>query len=671
MIRRLFAGLVLAGLFALGCGREPAAPPRAVLPPVSDRLPPPKKERTIADSGKEEKKEAPEPLDENKDKDKDSPAKIASEPQPPGPAPAAVEVKAPERPQPVGPMPPFERRLPATTCGFVSVPTMPEASRAWEQTSLAALWNDPAMKPFRAAANARVNRGTAYARWTLGLTLEELSATVSGELAVAVLRGTEKEGPGLVLLADVGGATEKADSLIQTAAARLVRGGAKRSEHKARGAAAIVLDLPPALQQGQLLQAVYLRQGDLLVAASNLVTATAVLDRAQDGPGGLGQREPFRTSVALAENDLGNAHLRWFIEPLAFWLTMRDLEGTGPGELDVLRALGHEGFEALQGIGGAAVLATATHEVTARAYVFAPPPYQKAMRMLVFPDVEASPPPAFVPAGVASCLALSTDWAKSFDASSTLFDELFGGGEKNVFEDILRGIREEPVGPRVDVRRELIHRLGQPLWLLSLRPGKDEPRSLLWAVPATAEKDLAGAIRKLNESQEVERSLPFGEYGIFQVLPEKKEGEKEGVSAFAGAVYQRHLLLAARPNVIRAVAAKPEATLADSAALKDTWRQVEEQVGKKAFLRGMVRHEEMIRDSLQRLRTNTNEGDGVPERLLRRLLPSGPGDDALAGMKLLPEMSKLKQQPEGTWLVAGVNREKGWLVLVQLPRSAP
>jgi hypothetical protein len=504
----------------------------------------------------------------------------------------------------------------------------------------------------------------------LGLTLEELSATVSGELALAVLGG--KEGPGLVLLADVGGATEKADSLLQTAAARLVRGGAKRSEQKASGAAAVVLELPTSLQQGQLRQVVYVRKGDLLVAASNLVTATAVLDRSQEGPGGLSQRAPFRTSTTVAENDLGDAHLRWFIEPLAFWRAMRELEGTQPEKPDRLQAFEREGFAALQGIGGAAVLATATHEVNARTYVFAPPPYQKAMRMLVFPDVEAILPPAFVPAGVAGCLALSTEWAKSFDAYGTLFDELYGEGEKGIFEEVLKGIRDEPVGPRIDVRRDLINRLQPPLWLLSLRPGKDEPLSVLGAIPVTAEKEVAGVIRKLNEGGENERSLPFGDYGLFELSPENNQGEGNGQSAPGGAaaVYQRHLLLAARANVIRAVAAKPEATLADSAALKDTWRQVEEQVGKKAFLRGMYRHEEMIRNSLQRLRNGTKEGDGAPTRLLRGVLPSGPADDARAGMKLLPEMEKLKQQPHGTWELAGVNKDNGWLVLLQLPRPA-
>jgi len=561
----------------------------------------------------------------------------------------------------------MEQRLPAGTRGYISFPRVPEFVRAWENTCLGTLWNDPAMKPFCDDVRSKLARGRVYARWTLGFSFDDLTDIASGELALAVI--DTSSGPGLVLLADVAGKEKKADGILKSLRTRLALAGAQSAHQTIAGVTATVYELPAKFQFGSLRQVIHLRKGSLLVAASSASAISAVLERGSSAGESLADREPFRETTGRATRDLAGAHVRWFVEPIGLARAIRDIAGARPAGTDYLRLLQQEGFGALQGVGGAAVLATTTDEISGRMYVHAPGPYRGAMRLLNFPDVDASEPPTFVPDNAAGFLTLSVDWRKTFETLGDLFDRHIGG-RPGVFEAVIRATRDARDGPRVDLRRDVIGRLDNGLWIVSLRQGNDQPLNWLHAVRVRGEKPFAKAIHKLCANDTAVRSLRFGEHGMLQLGVESGRDRQPAPQAPAVlTIHHQHLLVAQAPSSLRAVERMPAISLADGMDADDMLVSLKQESSRHVFLHGMFRNEEIFRETFRGLRDGTKDSKAPLSRALRATLPAGLADDACGTMKKLPEFDKLRRKPAGTWLITGVNRPKGWLVIVQLPRQ--
>ena len=290
-------------------------------------------------------------------------------------------------------------------------------------------------------------------------------------LVVAVIHDPEKK-PVHLLLLDTAGKTKEADEVLVRAGKRLTNGGAVRTVQQIGGVATAIFDLAPGQSEGLIHRYYYLRKGDCLLAATSAETVSDVLSRLDGGAANtLAGVKAFQETTRRAQKDQEKIHFRFFIEPLAYLEAVRTLRGQKPkNNPDTLKVYKTEGFDGLRGFGGAGVLATAKYQVFARSYVYAPRPYQRGMRMMDFSEEQAVSPPDWIPRQVSACLALSMKYLHSFNAYSTLFDALYGEGEKGVFEDTLAGTADPNIGPGVDIRKEIIGVLRSPLWRLGLRP---------------------------------------------------------------------------------------------------------------------------------------------------------------------------------------------------------
>ena len=72
------------------------------------------------------------------------------------------------------------------------------------------------------------------------------------------------------------------------------------------------------------------------------------------------------------------------------------------------------------------------YELIHRTAVHAPPPYEKSMKMLVFPNHADFAPQPWVPRDIATYMTGYVDIANAFDNFGPMFDELFGEGEPGV-----------------------------------------------------------------------------------------------------------------------------------------------------------------------------------------------------------------------------------------------
>ena len=424
-----------------------------------------------------------------------------------------------------------ETLLPGTTKGFVSIADIHDLSDHWNQTQVGQLMNDPVMEPFVKDLRRQLEDRWSGFRERLGLTMEDLRGVAGGELSVAVVMPGPQQ-RALVLLVDVSEHQEEAKALLEKVTANLIAQGASRSDEAFSGTDVVVLDLPEdeeAEEDAPREQAIYFLKDDLLGASDDKGVMEEVLARlGGEGEDPLAEQEAFKAVMERCAEDAGEREpqVRWFIDPLGYAEAMRAAaplrsRRRGKSVLDVLK---EQGFSAIQGVGGFVDLAVDDFELMHRTVVFAPPPHEKSMKMMVFPNSEEFAPESWVPRKIATYATFYGDVMNAFDNFGSLFDELYGeAGESDLWEDVLEGLKTQPDGPKIDLRGELFAHLDNRVTIIAdyELPITTSSERLLFAVKTKDETAVAAAIEKAmknDEGKEVQRRN-FEEHVIWETIP--------------------------------------------------------------------------------------------------------------------------------------------------------
>lgn len=364
--------------------------------------------------------------------------------------------------------PAAEGLLPASTKSCFVIPKFPESVARWEKTGFGKLFAEPAMQPFVDDLKRQFESAD-RTKLRLALTLDDIRALAVGEVAWGTVH-TADTVPAQFLLLDVTGKSDAAIALLDTLAAKFVAGGYQRSTADSAGAQLTLL-VPPS---GQSANDAKLRtakawfvQGDLLAITESQTLAeqlaTALGNSAPTNS--LKQHAAYQAIVERTTRDAAGASvdLRWYIDPFGLIAAERAADPRlkpkkKPDPFEVYRK---EGFTALQALGGVVQLNLGNADVVHRTFVFAPPPYQRAMRMLKTLNVKLTDlaPPAWVTQNVASCIVGQIDTLHAFDHYGTLFDALYGEGDEGLWNDLLEGWAVDPKGPKVKVRGEIVEQL--------------------------------------------------------------------------------------------------------------------------------------------------------------------------------------------------------------------
>ena len=347
----------------------------------------------------------------------------------------------------------------------------------------------------------------------------------------------------LVMMVDVTGKHPAADGLLDKITKNLTAKGAVKKLNKVGEDTLIQFTLPLKKEQKVADHAVYVLHGDTLLVADQMEVILGMLariaapkeDTLQHLPG---FNEVF-TRVAKASADLA-PHLRWFVDPLGFAETNRAATGgrkkKGTDPLVVLRK---HGFGDLQGIGGFLHFATSRHETLYRTFIYAPLPQGPkggekkftAAGILDFPNAKNLEVQPWVPHGVSTYLTWNWKMAKSFEYFGPLFD---GFTEDGTFDEILAGMAEDPAGPQIDIRKELIALLGERVTLLTdyHLPIDANCERLLVAfelksrdVKPDVEKAALEAIRKLMKAEPNARKIDIEGQEVWEVVERLEEAE--------------------------------------------------------------------------------------------------------------------------------------------------
>jgi len=610
---------------------------------------------------------------------------------------------------------PGETLLPDTTQGFFAISNVDVLNEHWEKTQWGHLMADPVMKPFTKDIRRQFEERWSSVHERLGLTLEDIRNVPSGDVAIGLI-SPEPGRAALAIVADVAEKLPQARELLEKVSKTQLERGAKRSEVKLpeTGDVVVQFDLPeleeekeagrstldgsqsPPAKEGSAApaeppappptrQAFYCLAGNLLAVTDHLKVMEGILVRAKGTRAGcLADHKPFQIVHDRCRKDYGEGvpQMRWFIHPLGYAeaaraATPESKRRKGKSILEVMR---NQGIGAVQGVGGFADFASEDYELVHRTAVYAPGPYENSMKMAVLPNAEEFAPQPWAPRDIATYTTFYFDVLNAFDNFGPLFDELFGQGERGVWEDTLKSLELDPSGPQVNLRKELFEHFGQRISILTdyKLPITTSSERLLIAIEVNDVQSVGVAMEKLlkndptaqprdekgnkldkkdptlhkraldgkliweivEEDEELALPNPVPSFGdepaVTPVRPprlrrhiaddEEEEEERERLLPHAAAtVWQRHLMIASHIDfLLKGVAPEKKPDLLGEDV---DFLLVEEEIEKldpKKCLRFFSRTDEEYRPTYELIRQNKMpESESLFARLLNALFGEG------------------------------------------------
>lgn len=403
------------------------------------------------------------------------------------------------------------RLLPDTAAGLVRIPNLPKFCEAFEETHLGTLRKDELLKPFVDAQRARLDNFFDSVNNNVGIKPEDLYEMASGEVVFAWLPfpGDQRRPYSLVVVTDIRGRQQKADETLVQIDQELKQGGWTRSDVTHQGELVRLYGTKPKPGQLKIEQIAITANATRVIAADRDTVVTDILDAVSGTPKGnpISDAADFRKLLAAAGQAIakpvkqqgGTLAVEWFARPFAMGRIARQaLEIDRGNDIDIIKLLENQGFDAIQAAGGVVAINGERFDVIHKGMVLAERPFQKAARMLQFEQLPRQPIPAWIPEHTASFNRIQIDIENAFWSSGTLVDEALGDP---VFNDMIAGIRDDQDGPQIDLEKDVLPNLDDEIILLTdnVLPADVNSERMLVAIRVKDEAKIKDAIRKAME----------------------------------------------------------------------------------------------------------------------------------------------------------------------------
>jgi hypothetical protein len=423
--------------------------------------------------------------------------------------------------------PPSEQLLPGTTKGYVSVGNIERFRADWAKTQLGQLLADPIMQPFVKDFQRQLQGKWNQTHQKLGISWEDLADVPSGEVAIAIIEPSATEAA-LMLIADVTGRKDKTATLLEKIHTNLTTlHQAKVSQIDVAGTAVTAYAIPKN-EHHPARSALFCVKQDRLIATDHLDVLRGVLGRfAGRADDSLSTLPAYEAVIARCEKAAGEQvpHLRWFVEPFGYVEATRiaNPDAHRRRGTDMFKILKDVGFTAIKGTGGFLHLATDKFEMLHQTAVYAPPVkagenrYELAANMLDFPNGGDFKPQPWVPREIATYASFNLKPQKIFESSKSLVNAIVGD---EVFDDVINSIEEDPNGPQINVRTDLIALLGGRGTIVSdyLLPITPKSERMLVAVETSDPQTLAATIEKSMKTDPDAKRRDYKGHVIWEII---------------------------------------------------------------------------------------------------------------------------------------------------------
>jgi len=573
-------------------------------------------------------------------------------------------------------LPPTETVLPRTTRAWASAPDSAALRARFERSALGRLLDEPLMQRFYDALEAQ-RSNIAGDRMGFGITPQELERITGGESALAAVEGADGTLSGLLLI-DTGGHDDVVPATLEKVFARLTEKGARRLPAPERITA---FELPPlAPRAGETAEPARPRRlayaaipGALVVGTSPEIVAETLPAIPSGRDDSLGSLEAFRvvmerTGAALPA---GTPSGRWFVDPLAYAAAQQKSRPAPkkPSKrkpTDMVELARRNGFDCVRGAGGVVFFGEGKIDLRHQSLIYAPPTgtgterYQKAARILEFPNASSIVPPSWVPGDAANWAGLRWDLPKVFRALEPLVDDLVG--EPGVFDDVISSLKEDPDGPQIDVENDLIRHLAGTLTVAAnhVVPFGPDCERMLIALETSDPETVAATIAKSMATEANTKRVEYGGHVIWETIPDDEgrarrstrvstaEGEDDDrprgalggepdTAAFpngAVAVAHGHVLVASHRDILEKVLDGKAPSFDNEADYRESVEELKAILPGDAALRTFARTGSMIQPTYELLRAGKGpENKSLTGRLVSALIDAREHPGAGFGKK--------------------------------------
>jgi hypothetical protein len=407
--------------------------------------------------------------------------------------------------------PPPDRISPGSTVEFTLAPDLATLESHWCRTQFAKIYADPAMQAFFNGAGPEMF-GLFELPDAIGIKWPDLKAIAGGPIA-SISIPLPGQQLGTVVAVDVTGHGRELNALLSNAEAQARRSGATFRQQAFAGITAAVWELPDGSNRRPL---GWLVKDDLLLVADPPEALGPILSTWADGKQPLAESVAFksirhRTAVKAGET----ADLVWYFDPFGWDASTRPpvLTGKKKRAKDFTEILRQEGFDGVKAIGGSVAFAAGECDTLVRTAVYAPPPRRSALQMLSFLAGSNLKPVPGLPGELAACLVARLDVMTAFESFGGIFDEIAGDGEKGTYKEVIDDLRDNPKGPRVDLRKEIVGQVGEAVTVLSdcVQPLSPTSERAVAVFTVKDEKVVAAAIRRaVEDDPKVKKTIVDG-----------------------------------------------------------------------------------------------------------------------------------------------------------------
>jgi hypothetical protein len=455
------------------------------------------------------------------------------------------------------------------------------------------------------------------------------------------------------------GGTESSDSQAPlVVAASYFNSRGFKSTRSQRGEISLTIFTPPASRQGDVPRVVLSGPGFYGVADS---LAAAEIIAAVTPNQSLAETPLWHQTTTQVMNSGRPGDVQLFVRPFDLWEQLRhssppadDPDAVYPEAPDSLASSRQTGFDAIQ-----AVIGTISFPVSAdcdwqiMAHVVAKQPFERAMRLLELGKGQQPEIPAFVRSDVTSVNFWRWDFPLAMQGFGSMFDEANEPGPDGVglFEDMLDGLRDDPEGVRVDLRREVFANLGPEIWGITDRAGpqtESQPHGdrALYRTTVREQAQVADALKRFYAGDERVKYERVGEYDIWTVPQGASlfvEGESDSViSVRALAIGVGELLFSTDPDQLhQALSGSTDKPLKDDPAWQELWNKGR---GAEAGLWGLAKLDEtMAPDYAAAIKPEIDEKASAMTSLWRAVLFGSIAKDTKPPVDAAPKFELVRK----------------------------
>lgn len=400
-----------------------------------------------------------------------SPAETAAKPRQPRPSESKVDPNPPQEQFPVVQFAPAGVRptgpdladhVPAKTAIFFAIPNLKETYTKYQATGIGRWIQSAEMKPFRDSMRQSGALSLANIAGILGF---EENLLTSFTTPACILAVPGKHGAANIFLIQ----TPKDDPAIATCLAAAEKyhtaNKGKKTPTKIDGADFATLYVTPRTAPDPAEEHLYFYTHGFFGIGGEAAAVQTLIKNWPTAPANALSADPAyqSTQAAVARTN----DLTWFVRPLE---ALELLEGPEPTPVQPVKGqpvpkkkknrptsliLKQEGFTKMMGMSGSMLLNSKDMDVDYLTAIQAELPYVRGMRILEWKPGPKLELPSWVPAGVAELMWTNTDPRTQADAYGNWFDQLAADGDIGTYADIIKGLEEDPKGPKVKLKEDL------------------------------------------------------------------------------------------------------------------------------------------------------------------------------------------------------------------------